>query len=130
MTAGGKLLESPRSKLEREFATRIREIGTDLPPYVEQYRFSHRRYTFDFAWPKYMISVEIDGGNRMVRWSKKTQHWVVVGKHTRSVDYEKLNYAGGLGWGVLRFTGEMLRSDPVKCIKRVREALRTKGADV
>jgi len=119
------MAERSRSKLEREFALRFRQLGSDLPAYVEQYRFCERMYTFDFAWPgkEYQLAVEVDGGNRMVRWSTKLQRDVVVGKHTKSADYEKLNHAVCLGWRVLRFTGEMLRKDPVGCIDDVRTAL-------
>lgn len=113
-----------QSKLEREFITRFRQIGTDLPAYIEQHQFCpNRRYAFDFAWPDYMLAVEINGGNRMVRYSQKLQRYVAVGRHTKSKDYEKLNHASWLGWTILQFTGEMLRQNPQGCINDLRRAL-------
>jgi very-short-patch-repair endonuclease len=124
-----KRVKGMRSKLEQEFALRFHQLGSALPAYVEQYRFCERKYTFDFAWPerKVNVAVEMDGGNYMVRWSKKLRRWVAVGKHTKSADYEKLNEALLLGWRVLRFTGEMLRKDPIGCIDNVRKALAQGG---
>ena len=122
-------MKGMRSKLEQEFALRFHQLGSGLPAYMEQYRFCDRRYTFDYAWPECKIAVEMDGGNYMVRWSKKLRRWVAVGKHTKSADYEKLNGALLLGWRVLRFTGEMLRQDPMKCIDNVRRALTQGGKE-
>lgn len=126
-------VEGMRSKLEQEFALRFHQLGSGLPAYTEQYRFCDRRYRFDYAWPERKIAVEMDGGNYMVRWSKKLRRWVAVGKHTKSADYEKLNEALLLGWQVLRFTGEMLRKDPMKCINDLRKVLalggKSAGAD-
>jgi len=112
-----------QSALEREFAARIREIGSDLPPYRRNYRFCERMWTFDYAWVDCKLAIEIDGGNQMVRWSKKLRRYVAVGRHTKSTDYAKLNRAVLLGWRILRYTGEMLRQNPVGCINDLREAL-------
>jgi hypothetical protein len=55
--------------------------------------------------------VEIDGGNRMVRYTKTGQP-VAVGRHTQGRDYEKLNAAAERGWLVFRLTPEMMDRDP------------------
>lgn len=95
-----------------------------LPPPEREYRFAPpRRFRFDFCWPAKKVAVEIDGGNRMVRWSEKRGQYVVVGKHTKNSDYEKRNLASLLGWTVLYFTGEQLRKDPGGIVAQVRRAL-------
>lgn len=60
----------------------------------QQFKFHHsRQWRFDFAWPRYKIAIDINGGtyNR--------------GKHSRGPaqrnDYEKWSEASILGWMVL-----------------------------
>lgn len=74
-----------------------------LPPPVPEFRFHpKRRWRFDRAWPERLIAVEIDGGI----WTG--------GRHTRGTgfteDCRKLNTAALMGWRVLRFTDDMIRS--------------------
>jgi len=68
-----------------------------------EYKFhSARRWRFDFAWPEYMLAVEIEGGI----WTN--------GRHSRGAgmeaDMEKYNEAGILGWTVLRFSSRMIKT--------------------
>ena len=67
-----------------------------LSGFVREFRFfPSRRWRSDYAWPKYSLLVEIDGGV----WTG--------GRHTRgagfTADQEKLNAAAMLGFYVLRF---------------------------
>ena len=62
----------------------------------KEYRFSKRRFRFDFAIPELKIAIEYDGLN-----SKKSGHTTLVGFTS---DTEKINLAISMGWKVLRFT--------------------------
>jgi very-short-patch-repair endonuclease len=89
------------SDLEDNLAGQLRAVSLSahpLPGYGREYQF--RNWRFDFAWPDYMLAVEVDGGT----WSG--------GRHTRGAGYErdciKLNEAALAGWLVLRVTGAMV----------------------
>lgn len=84
-----------------------------------------RKWRFDWAIPELKIAVEIDGGNRMARWDAKQRRCVAVGRHTLSRDYEKRNAAVMAGWTLLAFTTEMLRKDPVDCVRMVETLVRS-----
>ncbi len=105
-------------------ATRRRhDYADDLAWYIEraaipqperEFRFAApRRFRFDFAWPDERIALEVDGG----RWLPGG------GRHASDGDYEKLNIAAGMGWRVLRVTGDMVRNDPLGIIDMLRGAL-------
>jgi very-short-patch-repair endonuclease len=64
--------------------------------FEKEYKFSKRRFRFDFALPEFKIAVEYDGLN-----SEKSGHTTLVGF---TKDTEKINLAISLGWSVLRFT--------------------------
>lgn len=72
---------------------------------VRQFAFHPtRKWQFDFAWPEVMVAVEIEGGV-----------WLGAnGGHTSGTGYanncEKYNEAILLGWQVLRFTPDMVKS--------------------
>lgn len=73
------------------------------PGWEQEYRFHpERKWRFDFANPRQIIAIEIDGGT----WT--------AGRHTRGKGYErdceKLNAATALGWRVFRFTTGMVKS--------------------
>ena len=77
-----------------------------------------RNWGFDWSWPDLKVAVEVDGGNRMVKYGKDGKP-VAVGRHTTKSDYEKLNAAAALGWFVFRYTPEMLTDDPISCCEQV-----------
>lgn len=106
---------SKQSNLERTFETHLKTIGADLPAGKREYRFHKtRRWRFDWAWPARKIAVEIDGGQ-----------WVRGGgRHNSDKDREKMNEAMVNGWRVLRFSGSMLKNDPMGCVGTVRRALK------
>lgn len=77
-----------------------------LPAFETEYRFDERskprNWRFDFAFLKYRIAVEVEGGV----WSN--------GRHTRGqgfiADTEKYNEATRQGWRILRYTAEAISS--------------------
>ena len=64
--------------------------------FEKEYKFSKRKFRFDFALPEYKIGVEYDGLN-----SEKSGHTTLVGF---TKDTEKINLAISEGWKVLRYT--------------------------
>jgi len=91
-----------------------------------EYQFARevgRHWRFDWCIVEALVAVEVDGGNRMAKWSSKLHQCVVVGRHTLDADYEKLNAAAALGWRVFRFTPGMLKRDPYGCVQMVAGAV-------
>lgn len=99
------------SDLEEALAWQLRAVGfyeddsgeEHEKGYVRELVFAPpRRWRADFAFPRHKLLVECDGGT-----------WV-QGRHTRpqgfARDAEKMNAAQLLGYRVLRFTGEQVRS--------------------
>lgn len=89
------------SGLELTFLRQLEGLGID--GFVMEYRFHPvRRWRFDFCWPAEKIAVEIEGGT----WSG--------GRHTTGSgfkkDCEKYNHAAKMGFCVLRFTSDMVKS--------------------
>jgi hypothetical protein len=83
-----------------ELMFQIKAAG--LPEPIPEHRFhGERRWRFDYAYPEYLIAIEIEGGV-----------WI-DGRHTRGGgfegDCEKYNSAACLGWRLLRFTPAMIR---------------------
>jgi very-short-patch-repair endonuclease len=87
------------SLIEELFAAHVR--SKNLPVPVREFVFHPgRRWRFDFAWPEFMVAVEIEGG----QWTQ--------GRHQRpqgfSSDCEKYNAATKDGWRVYRFPGDQV----------------------
>jgi hypothetical protein len=85
--------------MELHLKVLCQDYNLEMPE--KEYRFHKtRRWRFDFAWPKYMVAVECEGGT----WSG--------GRHTRGKgfegDCEKYNEAALDGWKVFRFTSTMI----------------------
>ena len=73
-----------------------------IPKPFEELEFhNERKWRFDFAWPQFMVAVEVEGGI----WSG--------GAHTRGAhfisDCQKYNEAAIIGWWVLRFPTNMIK---------------------
>ena len=71
--------------------------------YEREYKFHPtRKWRFDFAFPKKMLAVEIEGAI----WAN--------GRHTRPQgfikDMEKYNEASKMGWTILKFTTKDAKS--------------------
>ena len=90
-----------------EFEQQIQIAG--LPKPVAEYRFHQpergqrqRQWRFDYAWVKFRVAVEIEGGT-----------WI-GGRHVSGPGYakdcEKYNQAALQGWFVFRFTTDMVSS--------------------
>lgn len=104
-----------RDHLERTFAWCWKALG-GVGDWQREYRFAPpRMWRFDFALPAHRVAVEIDGAV----WTQ--------GRHTRGAGYErdceKLNTAAALGWRVFRLTGGMLRREPERWVRMIRDAL-------
>lgn len=83
--------------------------------YLEEYNFDPpRKHRFDFAWPKKLIAVEVDGN----AW-----HVAGGGRHGSDTDREKLNIAAFMGWRVFHFSPQMLKQDPISCIEMVAKTI-------
>ena len=99
-----------RSKWEQMLADQLEQCGI-AHMLTAEFKFDpDRDWRFDWATRERMLAVEVDGGNRMAVISKRTGKPVAVGRHTQSDDYRKLNRAAALGWRVMRFTPEMIKS--------------------
>ena len=102
------------SHLEATFDLQVK--AERLPVPEQEYKFHlGRDWRFDFAWPDKMLAVEVEGGTRN------------NGRHNRHDGYqkdcEKYNSAQLLGWRVLRYTGEMVKSGVA--IDQVSKAIRS-----
>lgn len=74
-----------------------------LPVPACEHRFHpERKWRFDYAWPDYLVALEVEGGA------------FTKGRHTRPMgflaDIEKYNRATALGWRVLRTVPDQLLS--------------------
>lgn len=90
-----------------------------LPLPEPEYCFAPpRKWRFDYAWPRYKIALEVEGGI----WTR--------GRHTRGAgflrDMEKYNAAASLGWLVLRTTPKTLFDDAT--IDLVRSTMKQRAA--
>lgn len=93
--------KSSSSHLEDRFSFLLDAHG--VSSYLKEFVFARpRRWRFDFAFPDIMLAVEIEGGT----WTN--------GRHLRPLgfekDCEKYNAASCLGWTLLRFTGDSVKS--------------------
>ena len=85
-----------------------------IPEPSAEHRFDKvRRWRFDYAWPAYLVALEVEGGA------------FTNGRHTRGKgfvsDMEKYSEAAAQGWRLLRVTPGNLVS--TKTIQLVRRAL-------
>ena len=101
------------SALEDELAAQMRLCH--LPEFVRELRFhDSRMWRFDFAWPQFMVAVEVEGGI----WNNGAH---VRGKHVSS-DCEKASEAAIAGWRVLRVTGDQIKAG--KALNWIERALK------
>lgn len=91
----------------------FRQAHGGIAPETE-YRFAPpRKFRFDFAWPSYKISLEVEGGIYLSVHGGKSRHFYGTGAVK---DMEKYNLAASKGWRVF------------KC--QPKELLTTKTADM
>lgn len=101
------------STLEQAFIFYWTVLAPDAPEPETEYRFDNtRRWRFDFAFVDSKVAVEIEGGI------------FTQGRHNRAAGYaadcEKYNAAIEAGWRVLRYTGDMVQTDPETVINQVK----------
>ena len=106
------------SEAQRYMAIQI--TGARLPAPVLEFRFNpERRYRADFAWPSYMLILEIEGGT----WIK--------GRHVTGTGFQediyKYNSMVLLGYRVLRATTQDVNSGIA--LQTLEAALRIPVAD-
>jgi hypothetical protein len=105
-----KLARLPASEPEYRFAAEHVGLGPGLRGRLAA--IGLRDWRFDRAFVKEHVYVELQGGV------------YTVGRHTRGAGYtsdlEKANAATLLGWMGLFFTSQMLKSDPMGCMDKVR----------
>ena len=104
------------SQLEDLLAQHMQYAG--LPTPEREYRFAPpRRYRADFAYPKKMLLIEVEGGV----WTQ--------GRHSRGAgftnDCGKYNLAAKLGYRVLRFTSNMIKDG--LALRTIEEVLNEKA---
>jgi hypothetical protein len=85
-----------------------------IPAPVFEHRFHPvRKWRFDVAWPDRRLAVEIQGGLFKGRTCPECGNRA-GGRHNRAAamlrEFEKLNAAAVLGWRVLYFTPEAIRT--------------------
>jgi very-short-patch-repair endonuclease len=80
---------------------------------VTQIRVGHRR--IDMGWPTWKVGVEYDG----------EQHWTDPDRYAE--DIERLEFLAARGWLIVRVSGRQLRYQPETVVRRVREALISRG---
>lgn len=107
------LAKLPTSVPEYRFAAAHVGLGPGLRGRLAAIGFHDWR--FDRAWLNRRVFVELEGGV------------YVGGRHTRgsgySSDCAKYNAATLLSWRGLRFTSQMLKSDPMGCMEQIRVLL-------
>jgi hypothetical protein len=119
---------SEKSKLELEFLALWRligrqEWGEEYPePLREHYFYEpYRRWRFDFAWPRQLVAVEVEGGI------------FTQGRHARgsgiSEDAIKYNAAAFIGWAVIRLTGPQLREAPIPTLEQIARLIHRRTVD-
>ena len=111
-----KLKARPVSASEELFVLHLKACRLAV---VREHQFhDSRKWRFDFAFLDEKLAVEIEGG----AWSN--------GRHTRGAgfvgDMEKYNAAVVLGWKILRFTPEAVKSG--RAIEIVKMVLSSEGA--
>ena len=103
------------SQPEETFALHLKAEKLPIPK--REYSFDRsRRWRADFAWPDYMVAVEIQGGT----W---TQGGHVRGKGYEQ-DCEKHNAMVEQGWRVFWYTSDMVKNGTA--IGQIRQILRAK----
>ncbi len=101
------------SDLEDTFALHLRV--NKLTQFEREYRFHpSRKWRFDFAAPRLLIAVEIEGGI----FGKKSAHNTGTGILR---DMEKSNEAQRLGWRVFRFAAHDIKSG--RAVKYIRQVI-------
>ena len=97
----------------QKFELALKAYGNHLPIFIKEHQFlPQRKFRFDYALPRCMLAIEIDGGTYLSQG----------GKHGTDRDREKLNLAAAMGWKVIRLSSTLL-DDSEYCIHLIESAL-------
>lgn len=101
------------SRYEDQLAALLQSVWYfGFEPPERQYRFAAplRQYRIDFAWPGFLVAVEVDGGTFVGRGGSGplVRRTIPVGQHQTVEDYRKKNLLNMLGWTVLSYRPEQL----------------------
>jgi very-short-patch-repair endonuclease len=112
---------------EVEYQARMQRGERVQNTLVREFHFARpwREYRADFCLPHPFggLIVEVDGGNKMIRYDRNGNPYA-AGHHIDDSDYVKTNFACTLGYRRLAFTTNMLENDPLGCVKTVKAVLR------
>ncbi|WP_156656410.1 endonuclease domain-containing protein, partial [Mycobacterium sp. 852002-51152_SCH6134967] len=103
--------ESPK-----ETELRLLLVRDGLPRPATQIRVGNRR--IDMGWCQWKVGVEYDG----------VQHWTSPDIHAG--DIERLEFLAAQGWLIVRVSARHLRYQRAEIVRRVCEALRSRGCPV
>jgi hypothetical protein len=106
------------SDLEKEFSSQIKRYR--LPDPIREFKFADeafdRKWRIDFAWPQFMLGVELHGLTQGGGMHRRGGHETIPGMTN---DMNKMNAAILLNWAVLVFTQSHLRcSDAINMTQR------------
>lgn len=110
--AGTTTTTRQESPLERHLRLAMAAVG--LPVAVQEHQFHPtRKWRLDFCWPAVKLAVEIEGGAFAGPGHRS------VGVFLKNID--KYNALTLLGWRLLRFHGDQVRSG--EAVETIRQAL-------
>ena len=75
-----------------------------------EYNYQNSIYSYDFAFVKEKIDIEIDGGTHLT-------------EKVKQIDKRRDEFSRQQGWNVLRFTAKEVKDDVIKCIEKVKTIL-------
>ena len=75
-----------------------------------EYNFQNGIYSYDFAFVKEKIDIEIDGGTHLT-------------DKVKQIDKRRDEFSRQQGWNVVRFTSKEVKEDVIKCIEKVKTIL-------
>ena len=75
-----------------------------------EYNYQNSIYSYDFAFVKEKIDIEIDGGTHLT-------------DKVKQIDKRRDEFSRQQGWNVVRFTSKEVKEDVIKCIEKVKTIL-------
>ena len=75
-----------------------------------EYNYQNSIYSYDFAFVKEKIDIEIDGGTHLT-------------DKVKQIDKRRDEFSRQQGWNVVRFTAKEVKENVIKCIEKVKTIL-------
>jgi len=75
-----------------------------------EYNYQNSIYSYDFAFVKEKIDIEIDGGTHLT-------------EKVKQIDKRRDEFSRQQGWNVVRFTAKEVKENVIKCIEKVKTIL-------